>query len=242
MASITIFFISLIVLLPPNSAIHPPSSNSNLIQQACKATRYQQLCESSLTRYPNANANQIIQSALNISYASLRLAQSMAQSILKASAGNPSRTTAANSCIQHLANSEQRLKSTVEALPRGEMKNGRAWTSAGLAYQYDCWSALKYVNDTEMVTETMLFLDRLIGKTSNALSLMMAYDVFGEKMASWGPPKTERDGFWERGGSWGDGKRLGVPAGLKADMTVCKGGGCIIRDSAGGGERGAGSG
>lgn len=61
---------------------------------------------------------------------------------------------------------------------------------------------------------------------SNALSMIMAYDVYGDKMASWTPPKTEREGFWERGGPGRGGKQLGVPAGLKADVTVCKGGGC----------------
>ena len=41
-------------------------------------------------------------------------------------------------------------------------------------------------------------------------------------------PKTKRDGFWEGGGSDGDGgSKLGVPARLKADVMVCKsGGGC----------------
>ncbi|XP_076908571.1 putative pectinesterase/pectinesterase inhibitor 51 [Bidens hawaiensis] len=221
MAIISIlFFISLLI------TIHPTSS-SDLIQQACKATRYQQLCVSSLNEYPNGNAIEIIQSALTVSYNNLKEAQSMAQSILEASSGNPNRITAAKNCIEHLNNSEYRLKSTVEALPRGEMKNGRAWTSAGLAYQYDCWSALKYVNETKAINQTMSFLNTLIGSASNALSLMRAYDVFGDEMALWGPPKTERDGFWEGGGGPGGGvSQLGVPVGLKADVTVCKDGGC----------------
>ncbi|KAI3794608.1 hypothetical protein L1987_37240 [Smallanthus sonchifolius] len=243
MAIISIFFISLLIFIhPPSSAtatatnrrhrIQPPSikdasSPSDLIQQACKATRYQQLCESSLTPYPNGNAIQIIQSALTVSYHNLRQAQSMAKSILESSDGNLNRTTAAKNCIEHLNNSGYRIESTVDALPRGEMKNGRAWTSAGLAYQYDCWSALKYVNDTKMINETMSFLNTLISYTSNALSMMMAYDVFGDKTASWRPPKTERDGFWESGGeSGGVAPELGVPVGLKADVSVCKGGGC----------------
>ncbi|KAI3798508.1 hypothetical protein L1987_33785 [Smallanthus sonchifolius] len=241
MAIISIFFISLLIFIhPPSSAtattrrhrIQPPSikdasSPSDLIQQACKATRYQQLCESSLTPYPNGNAIQIIQSELTVSFQNLRQAQSMAQSILEASDGNLNRITAAKNCIEHLNNSGYRIESTVDALPRGEMKNGRTWTSAGLAYQYDCWSALKYVNDTKMINETMSFLNTLIGYTSNALSMMMAYDVFGVQTASWKPPKTERDGFWESGGeSGGVAPELGVPVGLKADVTVCKGGGC----------------
>ena len=55
----------------------------------------------------------------------------------------------------------------------------------------------------------------------------MAYDVYGDRAGSWVAPKTERDGFWEGGGSGGGGggSGLGVPEGLKADVTVCKGGG-----------------
>ncbi|KAL8193880.1 hypothetical protein R6Q57_026122 [Mikania cordata] len=234
MAIISILFISLLVFIHPSSGRnHPPlindaPSSSDLIHQACKATRYQQLCESSLRSYPNGNAIEIIQSALTVSTQNLREAQSMVESILESSSeGNLDRITAAKNCIEHLHNSGFRIKSTVDALPRGETKNGRAWTSAGLAYQYDCWSALKYVNDTKMINETMSFLNTLIEYTSNALSMMRAYDVFGDETASWRAPATERDGFWEGGGESADGAvDLGVPAGLKADVTVCKGGGC----------------
>ncbi|XP_024985505.1 probable pectinesterase/pectinesterase inhibitor 51 [Cynara cardunculus var. scolymus] len=237
MAIISILFISLLLFISPAASrhrrIHPPSrkddpSSSDLIRQACKATRYPQLCQSSLTNSPKPNPMEIIQSALSVSSHNLRAAQSMAQSILKAAAGNPNQTNAANNCIQHLRNSEYRLKSTADALPRGMMKDGRAWTGAGLAYQYDCWSALKYVNTSSMINETMSFLNTLIDHTSNALSLMMAYDLYGDQISSWVPPKTERDGFWEAGGSGGGGggPQLGVPTGLKADVTVCKGGGC----------------
>ncbi|XP_023761232.1 probable pectinesterase/pectinesterase inhibitor 51 [Lactuca sativa] len=236
MAIISLFLISLLIFINPTSyaaarhrRIHPPSiknepSSSDQIHQACKATRYPQLCESSLVRYPNGNAMEIIQSALSVSSENLHAAQSMVESILEASKGLINHTYAAKNCIEHLRNSDYRLKSTVEALPRGKMKDGRAWTSAGLAYQYDCWSALKYVNNTKMINETMSFLNTLIDYTSNALSMMMAYDVYGDQTASWSPPKTERDGFWEGGGGsgGGDGPQLGVPAGLKADVTVCE--------------------
>ncbi|KAK1421551.1 hypothetical protein QVD17_23976 [Tagetes erecta] len=245
---ISIFFIHLLLLLihPSATASHhrnrhrhisPPSikdtptttpSSPDLIIQACKATRYEQLCQSSLTNYPKSNPMQIIQSALTISSDNLRQAQSKAQSILESATGNINQTTAANNCIEHLRNSAYRLKSTADALQHGDTKNGRAWTSAGLAYQYDCWSALKYVNDTKMINETMSFLNTLIGYTSNALSLLMAYDVYGDKPVSWTPPLTERDGFWERASasSGGGAGTPGVPSGLKPDVTVCKTGGC----------------
>ncbi|KAA8531050.1 hypothetical protein F0562_005759 [Nyssa sinensis] len=153
----------------------------------------------------------------------------MVQTILDSSAGNPNRTTAAKNCLEGLHNSEYRISSADGALPGGRIKDARAWMSAALLYQYDCWSGLKYVNDTQRINETMAFLDSLIGLTSNALSILVAYDVFGNETGSWKPPMTERDGFWEgvggAGGGPGLGYKGGFPSGLKADVTVC-GGGC----------------
>ncbi|BBG97085.1 hypothetical protein Prudu_006099 [Prunus dulcis] len=148
----------------------------------------------------------------------------MVKSILDSSAGNENRTTAAKNCLDVLHNSEYRISLSTDSLSRGSIRNARASMSAALLYQYDCWSALKYANDTQMVNQTMSFLDSLTGKSSNALSMMFSYDNFGKDTKSWAPPKTERDGYWERveGGGSGQEVRLGVPSGLKADVTVCK--------------------
>ncbi|CAG7879074.1 unnamed protein product, partial [Brassica rapa] len=138
------------------------------------------------------------------------------------------RTNAANTCLQLLSYSKHRTLSTDNALTRGRIKDARAWMSAALVYQYDTWSALKYVNDTTQVSETMSFLDGLIHVTSNALSMMVSYDNFGDDLASWIPPATERDGFWEKAGPGmrSDPGALGFPSGLKEDVTVCKDGKC----------------
>ena len=96
--------------------------------------------------------------------------------------------------------------------------------SSSLLSQYDCWSALKYANDTSLTNETMSFLDSLTHLTSNALSLLFSYDNFGNDTASWVPARTERDGFWEPVGKSGGGFKGGVPADLKADVTVSKDG------------------
>ncbi|KAI3798510.1 hypothetical protein L1987_33787 [Smallanthus sonchifolius] len=103
------------------------------------------------------------------------------------------------------------------------MKKCRTWTSAALTYQHDCLTALEiYAKEMKLINETMSFLNTLIGYTSNALSLMMAYDVFGDKTASWRAPKTEREGFWEVSGV--SGGELGIPPWLTnyTDITVCK--------------------
>ncbi|KAK2980369.1 hypothetical protein RJ640_014542 [Escallonia rubra] len=222
---------------PPHLTPKPPSPKPSLsssappeIHLACKATRFPEKCESSLVQSnrvpPNPNPLQIIQSAMAVSTDNLKTAQSMVRDILNTATGNPNRTIAAKNCLEALGNSEFRLSLTADALPRGKIKDARAWMSAGLAYQYDCWSGLKYVNDTQMINKTMAFMDSLVGFSSNALSMMVSYDVFGNDLSTWGPPKTERDGFWEGAGSGDIGFRGGVPGGMKWDVTVCKGGAC----------------
>ena len=221
--------------VPPSSASTTPPE----ILQACKATRFQDTCVSSLSN-PNVPQNptplQIIQSAISVSNTNLKTAQSMVKSILDSSTGNINRTTAAKNCVEALINSQYRItRSTDDALPRGRVKDARAWMGAALLYQYDCSNALKYANDTSLTRQTMSFLDTLMAFSSNALSMIVSYDAFGNDTKSWGPPKTERDGVWElgsapgSGGDFGSGFRGGFPSELTADVTVCKdmsNGGC----------------
>lgn len=219
---------------PPARAPHvPPSANpssaSSAVMHACKATRFPDVCEGSLARVsPDASPAQVIAAAIGVSSENLRTAQSMVKTILDSSSGNLNRSIAAANCVEVLSNSEYRISAANEALPRGRNKDARAWMSAALLYQYDCWSALKYANDTQLVNQTMSFLDTvLIRLSSNALSMMASYDNFGNETASWGPPRTERDGFWKKGSGSGSGlgSQGGFPSKLTADVTVCKGGG-----------------
>ncbi|XP_010422945.1 PREDICTED: probable pectinesterase/pectinesterase inhibitor 51 [Camelina sativa] len=217
------------------SADTPPANPSAQIRLACNATRYPDQCVSSLSEPgrvpPDPKPIQIIHSAISISSRNLKTAQSNIRSIVDSSVGNINRTNAANTCLQLLTYSEYRTQSTDKALTRGKIKDARAWMSAALVYQYDSWSALKYVNDTSQVGETMSFLDGLIHLTSNALSMMVSYNNFGDNVASWTYPATERDGFWEKtgpglGSGPSTGPNLGFPSGLKEDVTVCKDGSC----------------
>ncbi|KAL0332680.1 UNVERIFIED_CONTAM: putative pectinesterase/pectinesterase inhibitor 64 [Sesamum calycinum] len=141
--------------------------------------------------------------------------------------GNKNRSTAARNCLEVVSYSAYRINQVGGALSGGGLKDARAWMSAALAYQYDCWSGLKYVNDTSQVVQTMAFFNNsLIAGTSSALGMLVNYDVYGDKTGSWGPPRTERDGFWEPGSDSRTPRWVGrLPAGLKADVTVCKGGG-----------------
>lgn len=244
----SLLLLSLLLLFSLSSASHhrhppappryskPPAPKSSstaaspAIQQACKATRFQEPCEATLSVSgrvgPGANPIQIIQAAIGVSSENLRTANTKVRSILDSSAGNVNRTIASKNCLEVLRNSDYRTSLANNALPRGRTKDARAWMSAALLYQYDCWSALKYANDTHLVNETMSFLDSLIGLSSNALSMMASFDEFGNDTSTWAPPKTERDGFWSSGPAGSElGSRGGFPSKLTADATVCKDGG-----------------
>ncbi|KAF5745145.1 pectinesterase/pectinesterase inhibitor 51 [Tripterygium wilfordii] len=201
------------------------------IHKACKATRDADSCRSSLIQSidvpPNPTPVHIIQSASRVSLENLKTAKFMVLSVLNSSAGNPNRTTVARICLEVLGHSEYRISSAADALPNGNIKDARAWMSAGLAYQSDCWGGLKNVNDTQLVVDTMSFLYYVIGLTSNALSMMVSYDLFGNDTGSWRPPETEQTGLWEKvglGGAVELGFNGGFPPNLTADMMVCKGG------------------
>ncbi|CAJ1974691.1 unnamed protein product [Sphenostylis stenocarpa] len=221
MASLFLLFILFFIQL------HPQSSAVE-IHQVCNATSFPSKCRHSLSPHlpPNPTPLKIIQSAIKASSSNLITARSMVQSIVGASKGNQTRTTIAKSCLQVLHYSRHRTSLTADALQRGAIKDARAWMSAALGYQYGCWNGLKYIDHTPQVAETMTFLDSLVTLFSNALSMMVSYDLFGNDTALWRPPMTERDGFWEPSGT----RRLGagpkIPSKLKADVTVCKGGGC----------------
>ncbi|CAN4114530.1 unnamed protein product [Withania somnifera] len=213
-----------------------PSSVAVEIRGACKASRDPPTCESVLTDSGNLPSESttplIIQSAVKVSSQKNDEAKGMVQAIIDASVrNNQNRTDAGKVCMEVLGYADYRVGLTAQALTSGKIKDARAWMSAVMVYQYDCWSALKYVNGTSQVSQTMSFINSLIGYSSNALGMMMNYDVYGENTGLWTGPKTERDGFWEGSGSdsgsGGSGRVTGgVPSGLNPDVTVCKEGGC----------------
>ncbi|KAG2316857.1 hypothetical protein Bca4012_067760 [Brassica carinata] len=208
-----------------NTPQQPPPTPTAQIRLACNATRFPDHCFSSLSKPglvpPDPKPVQIIHSAISVSFESLKSGQSQIKSILDSSAGDKNRTNIATICLQILSYSQHRTESSDVAVTCGGIKDARAWMSAALAYQYDCWSGLKTVNDTEQVLDTITFLDDLVKLTGTALSMMVSFDNFGDDVASWIHPATERDGFWEKTGPV-SGTILGFPSGLKEDVTVCK--------------------
>ncbi|XP_062096831.1 probable pectinesterase/pectinesterase inhibitor 51 [Humulus lupulus] len=147
----------------------------------------------------------------------------MVGSIAESSSDSLNRTRAVKSCLEGLHNSDYRISLANAALPSGKTKDARAWMSAALMYQYGCWSALKNANDTQLVNQTMSFVNSLTELSSNALSMVASYDDYGDDMSTWAPPKTERDGFWGRGFDGGSElwSRGGFPSKLTVDVKVC---------------------
>ncbi|XP_015573562.1 probable pectinesterase/pectinesterase inhibitor 51 isoform X2 [Ricinus communis] len=200
------------------------------IQLACQATRHPETCQSSLLQSNLVPANptppQIIQSALLISSQNIKSSESKIKSLLESAGDNINITNVAKSCSNLMSYSQYRISLSNESLPLGKTKHARAWMSAALAYQYDCYGGLSYHGgNTQAVNDTILVINSSIALTSNALNMVVSYDLFGNETKSWRPPKTERDEFWE-------GPALGSqtgftgesPSKLKADVTVSKDG------------------
>ncbi|XP_010911792.1 probable pectinesterase/pectinesterase inhibitor 51 [Elaeis guineensis] len=219
----------------PNPATS--AAPSTPIRQACKATRFPDTCESTLSQSPslppNPTPSDLFLATANASAAGLQTARSMLQSILNASekVSDVNRTNTARICLEVLSYSDRRLSAAFSrALPAGSLGDARAWASATLLYQYDCWSGLKYVNGTAQVSDAMAFLAGLVNVTSDALAMLAALQRYGPDVAQWGPPQTERDGYWadhEVSSSYAAGGTTGhLPSDSSPDFTVCKDGSC----------------
>ncbi|XP_004299343.1 PREDICTED: probable pectinesterase/pectinesterase inhibitor 51 [Fragaria vesca subsp. vesca] len=201
---------------------------SSPIDQACKATRFPDTCKASLSNKTHdlpsdPSPLQTLQLALNVSFNGLKTAQNMVADILNSAAGSVNRTTGAKNCIINLQNSEYRILLSQDALKNGRTKTARAAMSSALIYQFDCWYAFKYANDTQLVISTMSFInDSLTVDTSNALSMIFSYENFGNDTKSWSPPKTERDGLWQVTLSNNSSSDYSVPKDLTVNVTVCK--------------------
>ncbi|KAI3890302.1 hypothetical protein MKW92_007231 [Papaver armeniacum] len=204
------------------------TTTTDIISQVCDATRFPDTCKTALTKKGNLSSSSpvdIIETSFSISAHKLRKSKKLVKTILDASSGNQNRSVAAQNCLKVLQFSEYRFSLAANTLPRGKLKDARAWTSAALLYQVDCWSALSKVNDSPTVNDTVGFMNWVTELTSNVLSMLVSYDRFGNETGSWKPPMTERNGVWEMnsgGGIGGVSTKRGFPVNLSANATVCK--------------------
>ncbi|XP_047974358.1 probable pectinesterase/pectinesterase inhibitor 51 [Salvia hispanica] len=231
-----ILFTVIYNIYTPHHRKFPVYSNAAVIHGACRAARNQSGCEASLKSEwraagsSPATALQAINASLQVSTRHLREAIATVEKILDGSADNVNRSDTSRLCLEVLRHSDARAAMSADAVPRGAdgVRDARAWMSASLAYQYGCMSGLKNVNDTPLVAEAVAFFNTtLIGSTADVLAMMASYDYFGEETSKWGPPKTERDGFWPSRPAAGEEVVGGVPSGMAVNVTVCGGaGGC----------------
>ncbi|CAN1198087.1 Probable pectinesterase/pectinesterase inhibitor 51 [Linum perenne] len=209
-----------------------PNPNPNdRIQLACNATRHPQYCITSLTESNRIESNdptpiQIIQSAIWVSTKTLNVTQSKIQTLLAAanSQGNNNITNVANICLEVLGYSSRRMSSSNHSISFGKIKDVRAWMSAALSYQYDCYGGMTYYasNFTQLTSEPMSSLTNLINYTSNALGMVVSYDRFGNDTRLWRRPETERDGVWEKSSHEGEFRSEFPSEYLEINAVVCK--------------------
>ncbi|XP_074571194.1 putative pectinesterase/pectinesterase inhibitor 51 [Curcuma longa] len=230
--SLTLLFL----LLLPSSLPFPGAAQPSAVRLACRATRFASSCLDALSLSSDLQSSpsslDLLRAALLAPIDALPSVRSQAASILASSSSTPARANAARNCIGHLALSLRRLSDSSDALSAGRATDARAWTGAALHYQYDCWSALKYVNSSRRVSDAMAALLDLTALTSNALSMIAALQRYGPDLSLWAPPQTERDGYWgdpPAGSALQSGSSAPAsifPTARPPNATVCKIGSC----------------
>eukprot|EP01018_Ginkgo_biloba_P000831 Gb_31587 [translate_table: standard] len=178
---------------------HPESSISPEINLACQASQFPDLCKSSLMKSrvatKHAGPQEIIDAAMEISSDGAKQSYRLSQSILANSKGNLNRTAAAKDCLEFLDGSIRWIAQSRSVPLDQRIKDVKSWMSAALTYEYDCNSALKYVNTTQQVRSAMEQIDTVTSLTSNALSMVDALDTYGTNTQLWKPPQTERSDY-----------------------------------------------
>ncbi|CAL9043469.1 unnamed protein product, partial [Musa banksii] len=215
-------------------------SPSTPIHQACRAALSPDVCESVLSHLsislpPDPSGSDVALAALSAASRGHQTARSNAQSILDAAGSDRNRSTAARNCLELLSLSDHRISAAIKALPAGALADSRTFSGAAELYQYACRAGLTKVNDTQIVVDAMAFLERLTNLTTSATAMVAALQRYGPDTSRWGPPQTERDGYWPDeaaagSGSGGGKARKSFPRpGAPADATVCKGSECRYR-------------
>ncbi|XP_057815326.2 pectinesterase [Cryptomeria japonica] len=173
-------------------------SASDKINLACQASQYPELCKSSLSQSPlitpNSSPEEIISAAMTLSDGETQKSYNQSRYLAHLSS-NANYTAAVSDCLEFLDGSLRYIAKSREGLKsvdQKKVKDLKAWMSAAHTYQYDCSSALTFVNTTKEVGSAMEQLVTVQSLTSNALSMLDALDTYGENMDLWKPPATER--------------------------------------------------
>uniref|UniRef100_A0A0D6QUB8 Pectinesterase n=1 Tax=Araucaria cunninghamii TaxID=56994 RepID=A0A0D6QUB8_ARACU len=227
---LTLAFLAFSLDLSANSAHAQRTRNllqNSAINLACQASQYPDYCKSSLSKSqlsPNPRPEEIIAAAAALSLDATRESYLESKRLLSLSS-NANYTAAVGNCVEFLDGSMRYIQKTRGQELKGlKIKDVEAWLSAALTHQYDCSSALKYVNISQAVGSAMARLVMVTNVTSTALSMVDALDTYGPDTAKWMPPKTERS---SAGGKMGKSYAKRIFRELEAkpavpDVTVSK--------------------
>ncbi|XAR73194.1 Pectinesterase [Bertholletia excelsa] len=218
---------------PPENPPQPGETTSRAaisFNEACKSTRHPEACEAMLSSLnegappqPTYEPIEMTGYATQFTAENLKTAKTMVDNLISNPASNQNVSRAANICVELLQNAMHRMHSTVNALRRGYVDDAKAWMSGALVHQQACMSGLNKTINTNLpaIGTTVSYLGSLVNFTSDALSMIVSYDVFGNQTELWSPPKTERDGFWGRFNRSALGFKGEFPSGLAVNVTVC---------------------
>lgn len=187
----------LVVILPRSGRRKVlEGSSAELIVLACRATRFPDVCESSLKADPSAvaatQAEGLVMAAISVASKEGVHSHYLAQNLLRMSGGSVNLTAAARDCEYLLRRAGSFFARCQQVTPLiSQIEDVQTWMSAVLTYENDCRSALSYVNTTKVVDGVMKDMDYVIMLTSNALSMVYAFRTYGGDTARWQPP-TQR--------------------------------------------------
>ncbi|KAJ3675523.1 hypothetical protein LUZ60_004565 [Juncus effusus] len=130
-------------------------------------------------------------------------------------------------CQSHLLLSSHRLRSAQISLnPDPKLLDARAYLSAALHYQYDCFNYLSNLNKSTVVHPSLFSaIVGLSNLTSDSLSVLNSYIRFGSGSSPFQPPVTERQGYFESPTVLTPKKILEfslLPKTTRPNATVCK--------------------
>lgn len=200
-SSSSLFFLYFLLCLSGGFSGSSDHKTGAFVKEVCKATEYFSTCEETISSSNPQNTTDVLLAAIDVSAVSVCTVLKKITAIRSASEDNFNRTKASDTCLELLRQSTRRLRMAGVAIPRSEIDDSIAWTSAALIYQNDCFGRLSKVNGSSMVDDAMKFLNGTANITSNALSLISSFRRFGDVTSRWIPPQTERDGYWGKGDS-----------------------------------------
>lgn len=174
------------------------TDSSLMISLVCGATRYPDLCATSLSAglvlSSASNSTELVKVAIDVGWSHQQESISLIQEFRNSSPLDVNSTSAALVCGEALDYGSARLATSRDSLLVKPVQDIQAWLSTALQFQYDCFSALSNVVDPpEMVIGVILpQINSTMQLISNALCMADALAVYGAVPSGWVPPPETR--------------------------------------------------